>query len=73
MSSLVHISTSIIFNNMGTIYGTLSYLNVASRLKKIFALMHPEFKSNLMTHIFRNIGVSQTTESDVIFAFVRGT
>ena len=35
--------------------------------------MHPDFKSNLITHIFRNFGVSRTTASDVIFAFVRGT
>ena len=35
--------------------------------------MHPEFESNLITHIFRKFGVSGTTGSDVIFAFVRGT
>ena len=35
--------------------------------------MHPDFESNLMTHIFRMFGVSGTTGSDVIFAFVRDT
>ena len=35
--------------------------------------MHPDFESNLTTNIFRNFGVSRTTKSDVIFAFVRGT
>ena len=35
--------------------------------------MHPDFESNLITHIFRKFGVSRTTRSDVIFAFVRGT
>ena len=34
--------------------------------------MHSEFESNLITHIFRNLGVSRMTESDVIFGFVRG-
>ena len=34
--------------------------------------MHPDFESNLITHIFRKFGVSETTGSDVIFAFVRG-
>ena len=32
--------------------------------------MHPDLKSNLITYIFRKFGVSQITESDVIFAFV---
>ena len=35
--------------------------------------MHPDFESNLITHFFRKFGVSVTTESDVIFSFVRGT
>ena len=35
--------------------------------------MHPDFESNLITHIFIKFGVSGTTGSDVIFAFVRGT
>ena len=35
--------------------------------------MHPDFESNLITHIFRKFVVSRITESDVIFAFVRGT
>ena len=35
--------------------------------------MHPDFKSNLITHIFRKFGVSWTTGSDVIFTFVRDT
>ena len=47
-----------------------SYFNRASKLKKRFALMHPDFESNLITHIFRKFGVSETTGSDVIFAFV---
>ena len=34
--------------------------------------MHPNFESNLISHIFRNLGVSWKTGSDVIFAFVRG-
>ena len=51
----------------------LSYFNIAPKQKQSFALMHPDFKSKLITHIFRNFGVSRTTESDVIFAFVRGT
>ena len=34
--------------------------------------MHPDFESNLITHIIKKFGVSRTTESDVIFAFVRG-
>ena len=28
--------------------------------------MHSDFESNLITHIFRNFGVSETTRSDVI-------
>ena len=51
----------------------LSYFNIASKLKQNFALMHPDFESNLITHIFNKFGVSETTGSDVIFAFVRGT
>ena len=35
--------------------------------------MHPDFESNLITHIFRKYEVSETTGIDVIFAFVRGT
>ena len=35
--------------------------------------MHPDFVSNLITYIFSKFGVSGTTGSDVIFAFVRGT
>ena len=35
--------------------------------------MHPEFELNLITHIFRKLGVSRTTRNDAIFAFVRGT
>ena len=51
----------------------LSYFNIAPKRKQSFALMHPDFESNLITHIFRKFGVSRTTGSDVIFAFVRGT
>ena len=57
----------------GQIYPPLSYFNIAAKLKKSFALMHPDFELNLITNIFRNFGVSWITESDVIFAFVRGT
>ena len=35
--------------------------------------MHPDVESNFITHIFRKLGVIQTIQSDVIFAFVRGT
>ena len=35
--------------------------------------MHPDFELNLITHIFRKFGVSGTTGSDAIFAFIRGT
>ena len=35
--------------------------------------MHPDFEPNLIAHIFRKFGVIRITESDVIFAFVRGT
>ena len=35
--------------------------------------MHPDFESNLITHIFRKFGVSQITGSDVIFAFVEAS
>ena len=51
----------------------LSYFNIAPKRKQSFALMHPDFESNLITHIFRKYGVSRTTGSDVIFAFVIGT
>ena len=51
----------------------LSYFNIAPKRKQSFALMLPDFESNLITHIFRKFGVSGTTGSDVIFAFVRGT
>ena len=43
-----------------------SYFIIASKIKKRFALMHPDFESNLITHIFRKFGVSRTTGSDVI-------
>ena len=51
----------------------LSYFDIALKLNKSFALMHPDFKSNLVTHIFKNFGVSRIIGSNVIFAFVRGT
>ena len=50
-----------------------SYFIIVSKLNKSFALMHPDFESNLITHTFSNFGVSRITGSDVIFAFVRGT
>ena len=52
---------------------SLSYFNIAPKRKQSFALMHPDFESNLRTHIFRKFGVSRTTGSDIIFAFVKGT
>ena len=57
----------------GKLVPPLSYFNIASKLKKIFVLVHPDFESNLITHMVRNFGVSQITGSHVIFAFVRGT
>ena len=51
----------------------LSYFNITQKLKKCFALMYPDFKLNLIAHIFRKFVVCRTTKSDVIFAFVRGT
>ena len=35
--------------------------------------MHPDFELNLITQIFKKFGVSLTTGSDVISAFVRVT
>ena len=58
---------------MGGGEGVLSYFNIAPKLNKSFALMHPDFESNLITHIFRKFGVSGTTGRDVIIAFVKGT
>ena len=49
----------------------LSYFNIASKRKTSFTLMHPDFESNLITHIFRKFGESETPGSDVIFAFLR--
>ena len=57
----------------GQICPHLSYFIIAPKLIKIFALMHPDFESNLITHIFRKFGVSGTTGSDVIFVFVGDT
>ena len=51
----------------------LSYFNIALKQKQSFALMHPDFEPSLITRISRKFGVSGTTKSDVIFAFVRGT
>ena len=48
-------------------------LPVAPKLKKSSALTHPDFESILIAHIFRNFGVSRTTGSEVIFAFVKDT
>ena len=31
----------------------LTYFNIAPKLKKSFALMHPDVESNSITHIFR--------------------
>ena len=57
----------------GKFASSLGYFNIAPKLTQSFALMHPDFKSNLITNIFRQFGVSRTTESDIIFAFVKGT
>ena len=54
----------------GKFVPTLSYFNIVLTLQKSLALMHPDFKLNLITHIFRNFGVSRITGSDVIFSFV---
>ena len=35
--------------------------------------MHPDFESNLISHIFGKFRVRLKTQSDVIFVFVRGT
>ena len=51
----------------------LSYFIITPKLSKNFALMRPDFESNLITLIFRNFEVRRTTVSDVNFAFVRGT
>ena len=40
----------------------LSYFNIAPKRKQSFALMHPDFESNLITHIFRKFGVSRQPE-----------
>ena len=62
-----------IFVPGGAICPPLSYFNIAPKLNKSFALMHPDFESNLIAHIFKKVWVSRTTRSDVINAFVRGT
>ena len=51
----------------------LSYFNTAPKLNKGFALMHPDYESNSITHIFRKFWVSRATGSDVIFDFVKDT
>ena len=38
---------------VGKFAPSLSYFSIASKLKKLFALMHPEFELNLITNIFR--------------------
>ena len=35
--------------------------------------MHPDFESYLIIYVFRKLGITRITGSDVIFAFVRGT
>ena len=67
-STLNHICTG----GEGKFAPPLSYFNITPKRNQAFALMHPDFKSNLITHIFRKFGVSRTTGSDVIFAFVSG-
>ena len=68
-----HLLNPICTGGGGGKFAPLSYFNVAPKLKKSFALIHADFESILITHIFSNFGVSGTTGSDVIFAFVRGT
>ena len=41
----------------------LSYFNITSKLTKSFALMHSNFESNLIAHIFRKFGVNRATGS----------
>ena len=62
-----------LYRGGGQICPPLNYFNIAPKLNKSFALIHPEFESNLIVHIFRKFEVSRTTGSDVIFAFVRDT
>ena len=68
-----HIASFSVMQSVLTLFAPLlSYFNIAPKQNKSFALMHPDFELNLITHIFRNFRVSGTTGSDVIFAFVRG-
>ena len=55
------------------IFPPLTYFNKAPKRKQTYSLIHPELESNLITHIFRKFGVSRAPETNVIFAFVRGT
>ena len=61
-----------LFVPKGQVCSPLCYFIKASK-QKSFALMHTDFKSNLITHIFKKFGVSQITGNDVIAAFVRGS
>ena len=40
----------------GQICPPLSYFNIAPKRKQSFALMHPDFESNLITHILESLG-----------------
>ena len=60
-----------ICNGWGEFAPHLSYFNIAPKLRKSFALMHPD--CDQITGIFRKFGVSRTIGSDIIFAFVWGT
>ena len=51
----------------------LAYFSKAPKLKQLFALMHPDFESNLIAYFFRKFEISRATKSHVSFAFVRGT
>ena len=76
LAAVRHVSVSfnpICIGGGGKFAPLLSYFDIAPKLNKTFALMHPDFEPNLITHSFRNFGVSRTTGSDVIFAFVRST
>ena len=61
----------ICIGGMGQLCPPLSYSNKAPKRKQSYSLIYPDLESNLITHNFRKFGVSRTTGTDVIFAFVR--
>ena len=62
-----HILTLLVSGGGGKFVPPLSYFNIAPKLKRSFPLMHPDFESNLIKHIFRKFGVCGTTGSDITF------